>query len=209
VIDSNGNLTDVKGLEKTAETLRALIAPGKEKEAEQMITPGFLAYIVASRYKVLFGDTIGRQATPGSSWTITNPQGSLVTSRTVTVTGQEACDSATCARLQVDFKIDPKAVADAALNIVKSRVSAAGGDPSKVTVRQASYGMSGSMLTEPATMLSHGASLSEGGTVTVADPTQEQGVTVEIKGTTELTYSYSRVPSAARPSGTKPRLAAE
>jgi VCBS repeat-containing protein len=91
--------------------------------------------------------------------------------------------------------------------MVKSRVIAAGGDPSKVTVKQATYGMTGSMLVEPATMLSHGAALAEGGTVTVADPEQRQ-LTVEIKGTTEIAYSYSNAPSAASPASRTP-VAAE
>lgn len=209
VIDQNGNLTDVQGLDKTADTLQSLAAPGQEAAAEQLITPEALAYIVASRYKLMFGDTIGRPATPGATWTINGPAGSFVASRTVTVTGQEKCDNATCARLQVDFKLDPRVVADRAVKLVKERVLAAGGDPSKVTLRQASYGMSGSMLIESATMLSHGAMLAESGTVTVADPTGAE-LAVAIKGTTELSYSYSKVPEAAGPRPQpKPRVAAE
>jgi len=209
VIDRDGNLMDVSGLDQAAEVLRSLAGPGEEAEAERVITPDLLAYVIAMRYRLLFGETIGRGATPGTSWTISNPPGSVIMSRTVTVTGQETCDATTCARLKVDFKLDPRQVADAAADIVKSRVSESGGDPSKVTVRDASYEMKGSMLVEPATMLSHGAMLNEGGKVTVVDPDQKS-VTVEIKGTTELSYSYGAGPAAMR-SGerTKSSLAAE
>ncbi len=189
-IDDRGTLKAVTGLERTAEIFRKLAAPGKEAEAERVITTDTLADIVASRYKLLFGDTIGRPATPGSTWTITNPPGSFVMSRTVTVTNHEACDGANCARLKVDFKLDPKVVEQGAVSMVKGSASAAGEDPSKVTVRDANYGMSGWMLVEPATMLSHGASLTEGGTVTVADP-EQRVLSIEIKGTTDLTYSYA------------------
>jgi len=191
LIDNRGNLTRVEGLEKTAEIFRALVSPGREAEAEQLITTQTLSDLVASRYKIMFGDTIGRPSAPGSSWTITNPPGSLVSSRTVTVTGHEACGTATCARLQVDFKLDPKVVTNAGVSMVKSSVSAAGEDASKVAVKSANYDMRGWMLVEPATMLSHGASLTEGGTVTVTDAEKGGEVTIQIKGATELSYSYA------------------
>jgi hypothetical protein len=94
------------------------------------------------------------------------------------------------------------------MKLVRSRVAAAGGDPSKVAMREASYGMSGSMLIEPATMLSHGASLAEQGMVTVAD-SEKNELSVEIKGKTEISYSYSGAAAARPASETKPRVAAE
>lgn len=198
VIDREGNLIAVKGLDTAAQVLQSLVAPGKEADAARILTPDFLSDIVASRYKMLFGDTIGRDAAPGSSWTITNPPGAFVSSRTVTVTRQEPCDNATCARLQVDFRLDPREVTDAATDMIKFRTLAAGGDASKVTAKHADYEMRGAMLLEPSTMLPHGAQLNEGGTVVVADPGGEE-VTVEIRGTTELSYSYPSSPSATRP----------
>jgi hypothetical protein len=197
VIDKDGNLVDVKGLDKAAEVMHSLVAPGRETEAARLLTPDFLSDIVASRYKLLFGDTIGRDATPGSSWTITNPPGAFVSSRTVTVSRQESCDGATCARLQVDFRLDPREVADNAGDMVRFRVAASGGDATKVNVKHADYEMRGSMLVEPATMLPHGAQLDEGGTVLIADP-DGQEVTVQIQGTTQLSYSYPSTPTAAR-----------
>jgi hypothetical protein len=206
-IDKNGNLTDVKGLDKTAERLRSLIAPGKEAEAEQVITPAALAYLVSSRYKVLFGDTIGRDARPGSTWTIKSPPGSFISSRTVKVIHHEPCGEATCALMHVDFELDPQVVTDRAMRMVASRVVAAGGNPARITLQNASYGMSGSMLIEPATMLSHGASLAEAGIVKVADPEKNE-LTVEIKGKTEISYSYMGA-AAARPAPRTKPVAAE
>jgi hypothetical protein len=203
VIDKNGNLTDVKGLDKTAESLKSLVAPGKEQEAEQIITPAALAYLIASRYKLLFGDIIGKDATPGASWTIKSPPGSFVAARTVKVIHHEPCGEATCALMQVDFQLDPQIVSQRALKMVGSRVATLGGDPSKVSMQHASYGMSGSMLVEPATMLSHGASLAEAGIVKVADPDKNE-ITVEIKGKTEISYSYTGAAAAARPAKAPP-----
>ena len=200
LIDKEGNLKGIKGLEQTAEILRSLVTPGKEKE--QVITRDSLANVIAARYKILFGDTIGRPATPGSSWTIGTTPGSFIVSRTVTVTGHESCGGATCARLQVEFKLDPRVLADTAVSMVKSSVKEAGEDSSKVNVRGATYGMSGWMLVEPETMLSHGASLTEGGTVTMASP--EKVVTVEIKGTTEISYSYVSARTSEHESPTEP-----
>lgn len=197
VIDRNGNLMEVKGLEGTAARLKELAAPGMETQVEQTLTPQYLATLVSNRYRVLFGETIGRPAKPGSSWTVTNAPGSFVTSRKVTVERQEMCGTVTCARLRVDFKVDPKTLSDTAVSLVQSRVQAGGGDMSKVTVKSASYGMSGTMLVEPSTMLSHGASLSEIGSVTVAG-TSGQQMTVAVKGTTDITYDYGTQPMAAK-----------
>jgi len=121
----------------------------------------------------------------------------------------EVCGTATCARLRVDVKVDPRVLTDNAVALVKSHFAAVGRDPSKVSVRRASYGMSGAMLVEPATMLSHGASLAEVGTVTVAGPAQEE-LTVELKGTTELAYDDEPPPVATQPPPqTRPVVAAE
>jgi hypothetical protein len=197
LIDHNGKLREVRGLEKTALSLQTLAASGMEEAARHSLTPASLTSLVASRYTVLFGETIGQPATPGTSWTIKNPPDSFVVSRTVTVMHYEPCGAATCARLDVDFQLDPHAVADAALDFAKAGIQATGGDPSSVSVRRATYSMSGTMLVEPATMLNHGASLIEGGLVTLLDPSQRE-VKVEVKGTTELTYAY---PAAGRVSG--------
>lgn len=197
VLDRDGNLMEVKGLDKTAARLRELASPGMEQQVEQTFTPQYLSDLVANRYRVLFGETIGRSAAPGSSWTVTNPPGSFVASRKVTVDRHEQCGNATCAHLRVDFKVDPRVMSETAIALVKTRVQEGGGDPSKVKVKSASYGMSGSMLTEPATMLSHGASLAKVGTVTVATAAQE--MTVEVKGMMEISYAYGPAPVAALP----------
>lgn len=198
VIDRNGNLMEVKGLEDTAARLRALAAPGMEAAVEQTLTPQYLATLVANRYRVLFGETIGHPATPGSSWTVNNAPGSFVSSRTVTVERHEMCGTVTCARLRVDFKVDPRVLSDAAVALVRSRVRTAGGDPAQVSVKTSRYGMSGTMLVEPQTMLSHGASLSEVGSVTVATAGGQQQMTVEVKGTTDISYDYGSQPMAAK-----------
>jgi hypothetical protein len=198
VIDKDGNLQTVKGLDKTAARLRELAAPGMEQAVAQTFTPQYLSDLVANRYRVLFGETIGRPATPGASWTVTNPPGSFVASRKVTVERIEPCGDKTCARLREDFNIDSRVMADTAVAMVKARIMAAGGDPSAVTVRSASYGMSGAMLVEPATMLNHGASLAETGNVTVSSKSGED-LTVELKGNTEIVYAYPPSPVATEP----------
>lgn len=190
VIDRDGNLMEVKGLEKTSARLRELAAPGMEAVVGQIFTPQYLTDVVANRYRLLFGEIIGRPAAPGSSWTVTNPPGSFVASRKVTVERYESCGSATCAHARVDFDVNPRVMADTAVALVKASVQASGGDPAKVNVRSAKYGVSGAMLIEPATMLSHGASLAETGAVTVATADQKE-VTVEVKGATEFAYAYS------------------
>jgi hypothetical protein len=140
---------------------------------------------------LLLGDTVGQSAAPGASWTIPRKQGSLVLSRKVTVERHEPCGNATCARMRVDYEVDPRAVSDAAVAVVKARVQAAGGDPTKVVVKNSTYAMRGTMLIEPATMLGHGASLDESGTISMTGPSKEE-VTVEMKGLTEISYDYAQ-----------------
>lgn len=195
IIDDNGRLTAVRGLEGTAERLRELAAPEMKSVAEQVITPQRLADVVATRYRLMFGEIVGREAAPGTTWAITNPPGSLITSRRVTVERHEDCGGARCARLRVDFDVDPRVVTETAVALVRARVDAAGGDPSNLKVRAARYGVSGAMLLEPATMLSHGAALAEEGRVTVEGPSGEE-VTVATKGELEVAYSYRSRPVA-------------
>jgi hypothetical protein len=207
-IDPRGELTSINGLERTAETLRSLVTPGQEAVAEKLFTAESLSDVVASRYKILFGETIGRPSAPGSSWKLSHPPGSFVTSRTVTVTGHEPCGETICARLQVTFELDPKVVADTAVGIVGSSLGGAGEAPEQATVKSADYRMSGWMLLEPATMLSHGASLTEGGTVTVADA-DNKAITIELKGTTELSYSYTHGRTSANSTPVESRVATD
>lgn len=189
VIDRNGKLVDVKGLDETAARLKELASPQMKDAVEQVFTKKHLYDSIATRYAEQFGDTIGHPSAPGSTWTIKNPAGSFVASKKVTVERNEPCGLASCARLRVDYEIDPRVMSDGAVALVKARVKAAGGDPARVSLKRASYGASGSMLIEPATMLSHGATLRETGSVTLAAPDGGE-VTVQINGTTDAIYDY-------------------
>jgi hypothetical protein len=195
LIDPQGNLRAVRGMDQTAATLEEMAAPDQKAAVHQLLTAKYLTDLVSTRYQMFFGDTIGHGAAPGASWTVQHAPGSMLESRKVTVERYEQCDDKQCARLRVDFNVNPQVLADTAVALVKAKLTAAGGDTSKIAVRRASYGLSGAMLVEPNTMLSHGTSLAEHGTVTIAGAKNEE-IVVEKTGSLVVTYAYGAAPVA-------------
>jgi hypothetical protein len=196
VVDRAGTLKEVRGLEKTSETLKSLANAGaKMDEVDEMaLSPAALKSLVAMRYEVLAGDIAGRPVAQGSTWTIAARPGSPIISRILTVEGMESCDGAQCARIREDVKLDPVAVRDIASDLIKRRVKELGGDPKKVQNQSTTYSMAGSLLIEPATMLHHDAALAESGRVVAA--TAKESFEVAISGSTRFSYDYGAKPVA-------------
>ncbi len=195
VIDRAGNLVDVRGLDNTSFNLQSLARAGFDELENRELSPQGLKGLVAMRYNVLTGDIVGHPAKPGSTWTIPGRPNSPVTSRTMTVDGMQTCGTATCARLRVDLKLDPSQISAAANQLVKTRVQQAGGDASKVRVQDAMSSLAGSIVTEPATMLNHEASMSDNSHVTVIAP--DRNYELVVRGMTQYLYEYGRAPVAA------------
>jgi hypothetical protein len=206
VVDKAGNLVDVRGLDGTAKALQSLVEsespvgvrPGAERRAaERSITPQSLKALVASRYEATLGDVVGRPTKDGTSWTTQGRQGGFVISRTITVEKTEPCGPTMCTRLQAVYKLNPRAMLSAADDIVADYARFTGKAPSRLDVQAAMYSMQGTLLTEPATMINHGASLDESGKVLFQGPTRQ--MEIDLQGKTEITFEYTK-PVATEPS---------
>lgn len=184
-VDRTGTLVDVGGLENVPQTA----SPNGVSKAE-------LKELVAMRYDVLTGELVGRPFAPGTSWTVPGRPSSAVTSRTVTVERLEPCDTTTCARIREDVRLDADEISTMANKVVKDHIIARGGDPSTVTVKEATYTMSGVIVTDPLTMLTHEAGFVEVGRVVVRGPTETFEVTTS--GKTEFVYDYGTNAVASR-----------
>ncbi len=211
IIDKAGNLVDVKGLEGTSKTLQSLASPEAKKAAARVFASQSLKALVASRYEETMGDIIGRPTKVGSSWTTQGRPGAAVLSRTVTVQSMEPCGGVTCARLSGSYKLDPKTMIKLASEVVKDYARWSNTAATKLDVQAAMYSMDGTLLTEPATMLNHEASLDESGKVFFAGPQRQ--MEIDLTGKTDITVDYAKPVSLddtppSRPTvATKPAVA--
>jgi hypothetical protein len=196
LIDKAGNLVDVRGLEGASKPLEELFTPGARPEATREFSPQSLKAFVATRYEETLGDIVGRPTKVGTSWTTQGRSGGPVISRTVTVQKTEPCGAATCARLQAIYKLNPRMMLSIADDIVAEYARMIGRAPSKVDVQTAMYSMQGALLTEPATMLSHGASLDETGKILFEGPKKQ--MEIDLQGKTEISFEYAK-PVASQP----------
>jgi hypothetical protein len=198
VIDKAGNLVDVKGLEETSKTRESLVGPNRKTAAERVFSTENLTALVANRYDETVGDVIGRPAKVGATWTTEGRPGSAVQSRTVSVQSIEPCGGATCARLQATYKMAPAAMISLANEVTRDYARWAGQAPSKIKAETAIYSMSGTLLTEPATMMNHEAALDESGKVFFAGPKQQM-VEIDLTGKTEMSFDYTKPTASEAP----------
>jgi hypothetical protein len=201
IIDKAGNLVDVRGLEGTSKTLQSLFEPGTasvrgREQDEQAFSPQNLKALVATRYEETLGEIVGRPTKVGSTWTTQGREGGPVISRTITVEKTEPCGQMVCSRLQAVYKLNPKAMLSAADEIVAAYARWAGQAPSKLNIQAAMYSMQGMLLTEPATMINHSASLDESGKILFEGPKKQ--MEIDLKGKVDITFEYTK-PVATEP----------
>jgi hypothetical protein len=197
VVDKAGNLVDIRGLAGTAKTLDALVAgSGSGSAEERAFTTQDLKALIATRYEETVGDVVGRPTKVGTSWSTQGGPGGAVVSRTITVASAEPCGAMTCTRLNALYKLDPQTMITLARGIVRDYAHWSGQAPSKLDTQAAMYSMQGALVTEPATMVNHQASLDESGKVLFAAPKRQ--MEIDLEGKTDITFEYAR-PSAALP----------
>lgn len=197
LIDKAGNLVDVRGLEGASKPLLELLPPDARPEATRELSPQSLKALVATRYEETLGDIVGRPTKAGTSWTTQGRSGGPVVSRTVTVQKMEPCGATMCAPLQAIDKLNPRMMLSIADDVVAEYARMVGKAPSKVDVQTAMYSMQGTLLTEPATMMNHGASLDETGRSSSRDRRSRWKSTCEAR---RRSPSSTRSPSRRSPS---------
>lgn len=201
IIDKAGNLVDVRGLEGTSKTLQSLFEPASasesgKTESERAFSPQNLKALVATRYEETLGEIVGRPTKVGSTWTTRGREGGPVISRTITVEKTEPCGPMVCSRLEAVYKMNPTAMLSAAEEIVGAYARWAGQAPSKLNIQAAMYTMQGMLLTAPATMINHAASLDESGKILFEGPKKQ--MEIDLKGKVDINFEYTK-PVASEP----------
>jgi hypothetical protein len=190
IIDNAGNLKDVRGLDSTAQTLHSMVKPNKSFDAaEERAMATELKAVVARRYEMLTGNIVGHPAELGTTWTVSSQKPGVI-STTATVENVEGCDGTACARVRQDAKLDPAIIRGHAEDLIKRRVKDMGGKPEHITVKTATYSMTGSVKVEPSTMLNHEAILNESGTFDAM--AKEHPFQVTVTGKTQYSYKYGK-----------------
>jgi hypothetical protein len=190
VIDSGGNLQDVRGLEEAAKAVQALASPAREPRVARLFSPQDLRTLVVTRHDLFLGDVVFRPAQEGATWVVPRRTGNEALLRRYTVERVEACDSGSCARLRVSIPLDPSVVQDVARGIVERHLAAQESETASVSVKRSRYAMRGTIVVQPATMRSYGANLTESGRALVVAP-GGHSYEVTVHATTEDTYDYA------------------
>jgi hypothetical protein len=204
IIDKAGNLVDVRGLEGTSKALKSML-PHPNPSAEREFSPQNLRAIVATRYEESLGDVVGRPTKVGSSWTTEGRPGSAIIAKTITVQEMQTCGTQMCAQLQASYKLDPRTMVSQGSDVVHDYGRWAGQVPAKMNVQAAMYTMNGTLLTEPATMINHGASLEESGKVLFAGPKHQ--MEIDLTGKMDITFEFAKPVAVTDPTPSKPAVA--
>jgi len=207
IIDKAGNLVDVRGLEGATKPLASLLAPRVRPQAERDLSPQTLKALVATHYEQTLGDVVGRPTKTGTSWTMQGRPGGSVISRTVTVEKTAPCGSLMCTSLQAIYKLNPSTMLTVANEMVGEYEHLVGKAPSKIDVQTAMYSMQGSLVTEPATMVNHEATLDETGKVLFEE--SKKPMEIDLQGKTEMTFEYAKPTSMSDTSTPPPPVAAQ
>jgi hypothetical protein len=198
VIDSGGNLQEVRGLEQASRAVQALAPPAMEQRAARLFSPEDLRTLVVTRHDLFLGDVVFRPAHEGATWIVPRRTSEEALLRRYTVQRLEPCDSGACALLGVSIPLDPTVVRDVARSLVERHLAAHEGEVASVVVGRARYALTGTIVLQPSTMRTFGANLTESGHAFVAGP-GGKSFEVDVHATTEDSYDYT--PSGVAVSG--------
>jgi hypothetical protein len=194
LVDSGANVQDVRGLDAAATSIQALASPSMAGRAARLFSAENLRELVVTRHDLFRGDVVFRPAREGSTWIVAPRSPGEPTLRRYTVEALEPCDGATCARLRLAIALDSSAIEGIARGLVERQLashrgedSSQGGDGSRWTVSRARYTIDGTALVEPATLLPHGAVLTEKGDARVTGP---DGASYEVVVTAHTVDRY-------------------
>ncbi len=186
IVDRTGAVSDVTGLEGAPAALR--LQPGSDAAtyAEEVLAAPRLRGLIAARYYQTIADIGGRPAGAGATWSTDwerSPGHGLspVTTRTVTVEGPEGCGSTTCTRLRTSYKLAPRLLADEVSAILDFYAQTQGAPVFKPVLKGATYSMNGMVLTDPVTLVSRQAALTETGGIRIASGERQFQVKVAAK----------------------------
>jgi len=180
VVDREPKVTEVRGAERAAQALSALLRPGMEQSSGYLLTPEEIKAIAVARFEMVVRDVVGHPTAPGSTWLATDVDPSVRT-KTMTVDRIEPCGSARCARVSAQYEVNPKEGARRALRSAALFLARNGVNPAEAEVLDATLEYRDELLLEP-TLVDHGATFSQTARVTFAGARGTQ-IPVEFRST--------------------------
>lgn len=206
VVDPEGTLESVSGLEAASRALRGLAAaPVSEALVARMFSPAALGTLVRTRARLMLGDVIGRPTREGATWIVPRrPDGNARFTR-YTVERTQPCEAApegqptTCQLLRVWIDVDPRAADAIAGPLLEQDAREQGRPAPSFSEWGGGYTLWGSMLVQPATLLPGGASFRESGQISVTAGGETRQVQLHALTEDQFAYGPPRVASAAAP----------
>jgi hypothetical protein len=191
VIDSGGNLQDIRNLDSASLALRSLAVPGMGHRTANLLSPEALRTIVVTRHDLFIGDVVGRPAYVGATWIVPRRPSGTAILRRYTVEGARTCaGERVCTPLRVHIDLDPEIIHEVAIGAVE-RHSGTRGDL-RPRLRGATYSMDGEVFVDPRTMATLGATLTDIGRAIVEVP-EGGAFEVDIRGNTTDTFVPSLI----------------
>lgn len=188
LVSREPRVVEVRGAERAAEVLSALLRPGAAAESEGFLTPEQVKQIAVARFEMVVRDVVGHPTAPGSTWTSPDPD-PTVRSKTMVVDRLEPCGNARCARVSAQYEVDPQAAARRAMRSAAAFLARNGVNPAEAEVLDASLDYRDERLVEPATLIDHGATFSQTARVTFAGA-RGQPIPVEFRSSLEQSSEF-------------------
>jgi hypothetical protein len=201
VVDSEGTLESVSGVEAAARAVRALALPEAQPLVDRMFSSAAIATLVRSRARLMIEDVAGRPTTQGATWIIPQlPAGNAQFTR-YTVEGTQPCKAApggeasACTKLRVWVDVQPRAAEGLARSLIDRFAQEQGQPAASPPALSGTYHLWGTMLLQPATLLPAGAELREAGRLAVTSAGKRYDV--QLGSVTDDTYEYGPRPVAS------------
>ncbi len=188
VVSAEPRVVEVRGAERAAEVLSALLVPGAEGGSASMVSTEQVKDLAVARFEMLVRDVVGHPTAPGSTWPAGEPD-STGTRKTMTVDRIEPCGATRCARVSAHYEVNPRAAARRAMHRAAAFLARNGVNPAEAEVIDASMDYRDELLVEPGTLVDHAASFSQTAKVTFAGARGDP-IPVEFQSTLEQSSTF-------------------
>jgi hypothetical protein len=209
VVDSEGTLESVSGLEDASRAVRALASPDAEPVVARMFSREALGSLVRVRAQVMLGDVVGRPTGEGKTWIVPQRAGGNARFTRYTVEGNQPCnagpgaESTTCTQLRVWVDVEPRAAQALARSLIDQYGKEQGHEIAPIAEWSGGYTMWGTVLVQPATLMPAGATLREAGHLSMES--RGRRYEVQMRAITDDTFDYGPGSVASAPAAGVPR----
>lgn len=194
VVDSEGTLESVSGVDEASRAVRALASPDTQPLADRMFSSAALATLVRVRTRLMIEDVAGRPTYDGATWIVPRRPADNALFTRYTVEGTRACEAApggqatACTQIHLWVDVQPQAAQGLARSLIERYAHERGQSMPSLPEWSGPYHLWGTMLLQPATLLPAGAELREAGRLTMTSGGRRYEV--DLRAVTDDTFEY-------------------